>query len=118
MMYMSQTNDMHIFLFFFLMIRPPPSSTLFPYTTLFRSDRRVRRIRTDDLPPPAGAARGRPGRLRAPGHLGLLLGQARGTSPAVRAARHRRTGRRLTARRHGSRGHRMFTLTFREPLDD
>src|SRR5436305_5271962 len=23
--------------FFFLMIRPPPSSTLFPYTTLFRS---------------------------------------------------------------------------------
>src|SRR5437867_7758783 len=31
--------------FFFLMIRPPPRSTLFPYTTLFRSpaDRRVRR---------------------------------------------------------------------------
>src|SRR5436853_1014762 len=26
-----------IFLFFFLMIRPPPRSTLFPYTTLFRS---------------------------------------------------------------------------------
>src|SRR5262249_60423764 len=25
-------------LLFFLMIRPPPSSTLFPYTTLFRSD--------------------------------------------------------------------------------
>src|SRR5947209_14288905 len=24
-------------LFFFLMIRPPPKSTLFPYTTLFRS---------------------------------------------------------------------------------
>src|SRR6266511_1665361 len=24
-------------LFFFLMIRPPPTSTLFPYTTLFRS---------------------------------------------------------------------------------
>src|SRR5207248_10824845 len=24
--------------FFFLMIRPPPRSTLFPYTTLFRSD--------------------------------------------------------------------------------
>src|SRR5437867_11741685 len=31
---------------FFLMMRPPPSSTLFPYTTLFRSDvvRRVRSI--------------------------------------------------------------------------
>src|SRR5205085_9642815 len=27
-----------LILFFFLMIRPPPRSTLFPYTTLFRSD--------------------------------------------------------------------------------
>src|SRR3712207_9407057 len=27
-----------MFLFFFLMIRRPPRSTLFPYTTLFRSD--------------------------------------------------------------------------------
>src|SRR4051794_41403359 len=26
-----------LFLLFFLMIRPPPRSTLFPYTTLFRS---------------------------------------------------------------------------------
>src|SRR5258706_11929919 len=29
----------HQFLFFFLMIRRPPRSTLFPYTTLFRSQR-------------------------------------------------------------------------------
>src|SRR2546427_4591723 len=29
-----------LFLFFFLMIRRPPRSTLFPYTTLFRSRRR------------------------------------------------------------------------------
>src|SRR5687768_17916829 len=36
--------------FFFLMIRRPPRSTLFPYTTLFRS------------PPPCG--RRRPGRRR------------------------------------------------------
>src|SRR5438270_7323210 len=28
-------------LFFILMIRPPPRSTLFPYTTLFRSSERV-----------------------------------------------------------------------------
>src|SRR3712207_7929552 len=28
--------------FFFLMIRRPPRSTLFPYTTLFRSDRDIR----------------------------------------------------------------------------
>src|SRR5687768_18501535 len=27
-----------LFLFFFLLIRPPPRSTLFPYTTLFRSN--------------------------------------------------------------------------------
>src|SRR5215216_7279086 len=30
--------------FFFLMIRRPPRSTLFPYTTLFRSDRPARRL--------------------------------------------------------------------------
>src|SRR2546426_12583885 len=29
-----------VFFFFFLMIRRPPRSTLFPYTTLFRSLRR------------------------------------------------------------------------------
>src|SRR4051812_50202779 len=29
--------------FFFLLIRPPPRSTLFPYTTLFRSSARQRR---------------------------------------------------------------------------
>src|SRR5712671_7230294 len=31
------------FFFFFLMIRRPPRSTLFPYTTLFRSTRQARR---------------------------------------------------------------------------
>src|SRR3712207_8110378 len=30
---------MHVLCFFFLMIRRPPRSTLFPYTTLFRSFR-------------------------------------------------------------------------------
>src|ERR1039458_7074049 len=39
-----------ICLFFFLMIRRPPRSTLFPYTTLFRSDLG-----------PCGSARGRAG---------------------------------------------------------
>src|SRR6478672_12292110 len=32
-----------LFFFFFLMIRRPPRSTLFPYTTLFRSHRLRRR---------------------------------------------------------------------------
>src|SRR5215813_15049904 len=45
----------HFFFFvFFLMIRRPPRSTLFPYTTLFRSDRRrvrQRVVREVLLPP-------------------------------------------------------------------
>src|SRR3989442_4411294 len=32
--------DLNVIFFFFLMIRRPPRSTLFPYTTLFRSLRR------------------------------------------------------------------------------
>src|SRR5437879_8007218 len=35
------------FLFFFLMIRRPPRSTLFPYTTLFRSDPDHARLAAD-----------------------------------------------------------------------
>src|SRR2546425_7549126 len=38
-----------IWFFFFLMIRRPPRSTLFPYTTLFRSRCCSRRDRTPDL---------------------------------------------------------------------
>src|SRR2546430_5977045 len=41
------------FFFFFLMIRRPPRSTLFPYTTLFRSSHtifRPRRIDSDSRP--------------------------------------------------------------------
>src|SRR5258708_33684224 len=34
---LSSVMTFFIFLFFFLMIRRPPRSTLFPYTTLFRS---------------------------------------------------------------------------------
>src|SRR5258706_12525376 len=38
-----------IFLFFFLMIRRPPRSTLFPYTTLFRSPLSIRHFRRISL---------------------------------------------------------------------
>src|SRR5256885_16851514 len=46
--------------FFFLMIRRPPRSTLFPYTTLFRSpklsgDLASRKLRLADLGPVVGA---------------------------------------------------------------
>src|SRR5688572_31338809 len=34
----SCTDHVNCFYFFFLMIRRPPRSTLFPYTTLFRSE--------------------------------------------------------------------------------
>src|SRR6478735_2166965 len=46
-----------VLLFFFLMIRRPPRSTLFPYTTLFRS-----RPWPPRNPAPASACRGRPAR--------------------------------------------------------
>src|SRR5207302_10007368 len=42
------------FFFFFLQIRPPPRSTLFPYTTLFRSRHgRVAQRSTGCVPPSA-----------------------------------------------------------------
>src|SRR5436309_11542963 len=41
--------------FFFLMIRRPPRSTLFPYTTLFRSPARSQRPGPARLPPGARA---------------------------------------------------------------
>src|SRR5438874_10636298 len=51
--------------FFFLMIRPPPRSTLFPYTTLFRSSINSGGVgpmltgdavlQTNSVPPPATA---------------------------------------------------------------
>src|SRR2546426_9303018 len=52
-------SDQNSLLFFFLMIRRPPRSTLFPYTTLFRSldlstpRRPARRARTPRPAPPA-----------------------------------------------------------------
>src|SRR5574337_1855298 len=49
------------FVFFFLMIRRPPRSTLFPYTTLFRSRSRAGRTPPAGPPPPSRKA-GRPGR--------------------------------------------------------
>src|SRR6202790_5772851 len=47
-----------LFFFFFLMIRRPPRSTLFPYTTVFRSP--VRRVRLSALA--RGELPARPGR--------------------------------------------------------
>src|SRR5688500_20009393 len=35
--YLQPISTLRVFFFFFLMLRRPPRSTLFPYTTLFRS---------------------------------------------------------------------------------
>src|SRR2546422_11535946 len=53
---------LHFFFFFFLMIRRPPRSTLFPYTTLFRSSR-------PRAGGPSGAAFNRRGPRRPPPSL-------------------------------------------------
>src|SRR2546422_1482151 len=52
--YSSSNHSLYLF-FFFLMIRRPPRSTLFPYTTLFRSEA----IRPDVVvpDPPEGGVR-------------------------------------------------------------
>src|SRR5262245_65813296 len=46
------------FLFFFLMIRRPPRSTLFPYTTLFRSPQFAARLYRLAVAGPRGLLRG------------------------------------------------------------
>src|SRR6266700_4705545 len=51
--------------FFFLMIRRPPRSTLFPYTTLFRSQ-------VYDGAPPAGTSAPRPNAPRSEEHTSEL----------------------------------------------
>src|SRR5687768_18480009 len=59
------------FFFFFLMIRRPPRSTLFPYTTLFRSDRGDREGQDPHRPPGALADGGRAG-VRSEEHTSEL----------------------------------------------
>src|SRR5439155_24839170 len=60
------------FFFFFLMIRRPPRSTLFPYTTLFRSARLVLDVAlhgiavSSETCRPRGRGRRQAGRLRSP----------------------------------------------------
>src|SRR3712207_8295617 len=68
-----------LFFFFFLMIRRPPRSTLFPYTTLFRS---------------GGAVSGRRGRTRSRQGLrgeGADLGEGLAAAGKQEAAAHSAT---------------------------
>src|SRR5574338_1070194 len=65
----------HLFplLFFFLMIRRPPRSTLFPYTTLFRSGVPARAglvpARALEQVPPPGRSEEHTSELQSPWHL-------------------------------------------------
>src|SRR5208337_1167951 len=68
------------FFFFFLMIRRPPRSTLFPYTTLFRSRRRKRGSRSVGCRVPRLGA---PGEM-APYEVGGRLGPREPRSVARR----------------------------------
>src|SRR2546425_10418720 len=48
----SSSSYLFLLFFFFLMIRRPPRSTLFPYTTLFRSTSAEWHIMSFSTPPP------------------------------------------------------------------
>src|SRR3712207_8765827 len=73
--------------FFFLMIRRPPRSTLFPYTTLFRSPRCRRVLARRDTG--GGAARdGPPGRRLASVALPAAASAGRGGPRGPRSEEH------------------------------
>src|SRR5438270_12577074 len=101
--------------FFILMLRPPPTSTLFPYTTLFRSTGRATRqygqyqsraaLRHRGIavarPAPAGAAAREAGAVRARDVVGTSLTIAKSRTRArtssidpQRGTRHRASSRR------------------------
>src|SRR5207248_4621815 len=69
--------------FFFLMIRRPPRSTLFPYTTLFRSDARAFAVATFLSPERLGYPPGKAQRERLLGRLDALLATSEATAEAA-----------------------------------
>src|SRR5437660_7642282 len=74
-LYISMSFNSSFFSFFFLMIRRPPRSTLFPYTTLFRSRSRTAHAGARRRSPPDRAAEPRArseehtSELQSRGHL-------------------------------------------------
>src|SRR5260370_38947026 len=68
--FLQYLSSIYFLFFFFLMIRRPPRSTLFPYTTLFRSASATsRRPRPSRLPSAGG---GRSGERRSEEHTSEL----------------------------------------------
>src|SRR2546430_16768991 len=71
----------HYFIFFFLMIRRPPRSTLFPYTTLFRSIKSA--IQGSNVPNPDEAVPSFVSGAMAKAGKGLLEGTLQAGTSAV-----------------------------------
>src|SRR5437870_13884650 len=72
------------FFFFFLMIRRPPRSTLFPYTTLFRSDAGIKSaIQGSNVPNPDEAVPSFVSGAMAKAGKGLLEGTLQAGTSAV-----------------------------------
>src|SRR3712207_6983634 len=97
---------------FFLMIRRPPRSTLFPYTTLFRSAGPTGLILTSLL------ARSGAGRLTvaAPTPSKLAMAEARGADHLVRVDRADRNSTRLNSS-HANISYAVFCLKKKTYLD-
>src|SRR2546422_10857126 len=89
------------FLFFFLMIRRPPRSTLFPYTTLFRSGVAG--------PAPASALSADPAELHHPAWVRRAAGRDRGRTD--------RKSTRLNSS-HGYISYAVFCLKKKKELTD
>src|SRR3712207_8880952 len=92
---------------FFLMIRRPPRSTLFPYTTLFRS------VVVEDLRPRAhalvGLVAGALGLLAVAGVVGDVVPDAHATVTARPAGRRDRKSTRLNSS-HANISYAVFCL--------
>src|SRR3712207_7086090 len=75
--------------FFFLMIRRPPRSTLFPYTTLFRSFKRfIQRVEYLSGAPTMGVVGLKAGIYGGSGYAGAELVRLLAGHPEVRSEEH------------------------------
>src|SRR6266702_6590852 len=99
----SNESQYHLFLFFFLMIRRPPRSTLFPYTTLFRARPPACRLLRQD-PERCEARRSRSeehtSELQSRGHLvcRLLLEKKKNIGSPTSVVKKKNKKRRVTTK--------------------
>src|SRR5699024_11195111 len=100
-----------LFSSFFSLSRPPPTSSLFPYTTLFRSVPRGRGPAADRLQPTAA-----PELLSRFGHRLVACGGTRDHPPRVRTSRARRVPGPGTVGRSRGDGHLATVLGHRAVL--